>query len=269
MTGALQMLFAGGGAAGGIVSPLDVPLISYSNIYNPVTAEVTLNSNGTISSITGAGPYWYSPATASIGNNYWARMSVNSGTAPGTGLIDTIYQLSSNRRWAWDRSAVGTTSANVTLSIASDSGMSTIVSTGTFNVTATVDNGVFISNLVIGDTETGTNASAGLTFVGNSSITLEGNGSSVGNPYWYGPDHPAGIGASYWVRATNYNAPALTVGSYNTWHAIGAGGGQQFRWEQTSVGHSVGTFRFDLSTDSGGATIVCSTNPIPVDITKN
>ena len=161
--------------------------------------------------------------------------------------------------------------ANVTLSIASDAAMASVVATKTFGVTATVINGVSFFPIAIGDVETGIDASASFTFVGDGTNTLEGNGTSQSTDTdWYGPDHPAGIGAGYWVRCNNVSGgPALSVGSYATWLGIGAGGGRQFQWQRTTVGTSTGTVSFDFSTDTSGSPLVYSSSNVTVTVTKN
>jgi hypothetical protein len=268
---AIQQLLAGG-KNGGVVSPLDITSISDNPPpHSPATALVRLGSGGSIFGTGTFGPSWYSPQTGGIGSSFWCRMSKNSGSDPTSGLLSpTIYQLSSDREWTWQRTASGTTSANVTLQIASDSGMSNVVASATFNVTATVTNGVLFFPTNVQDVETGVDASAGYTFVGDGTVTDEGNSTSNFYGDWYGPDHPAGIGVGYWVRCNNVSGgPALTVGSYGTWLQIGAGGGRQYQWQRTTVGTSTGTVSFDFATDSGGSNIVYSSTNVTVTVTKN
>jgi hypothetical protein len=89
---------------------------------------------------------WYVPLTTTIGDSYWVRMTLNSGTDPGKdnpyssvddfGTSGTWYALSDTNAhtWRWVQSTVGTTTANVTFDIASDSGGSNIVASKTINV---------------------------------------------------------------------------------------------------------------------------------------
>jgi hypothetical protein len=81
---------------------------------------------------------WYAPNTPGIGSSYWARLDINSGTAPDGGgpATGVWHALSSALTWDWTRSVNGTTLANVTLRIASDSGGVTVVATATYDIEA-------------------------------------------------------------------------------------------------------------------------------------
>ena len=76
---------------------------------------------------------WYIP-TQAVTTDHWVRLTVTAGTDPnGTDslLKDTWYRLNASRKFQWERSTSGTTTATVTLEISSDSGGSTIVGTKT------------------------------------------------------------------------------------------------------------------------------------------
>jgi hypothetical protein len=138
--------------------------ISLSNLYGkgavnpiPITAvgddrSAPTNPQGSISlstdgfmtgagNLTVAGSGWHTPTITGIGSGYWSRLVVNSGTNPnlGTGAVNTWQQLSSARSWGWNRTTTGSTVANCTLQIASDSGGSNIRASVTFNVTINRD----------------------------------------------------------------------------------------------------------------------------------
>lgn len=85
---------------------------------------------------------WADPESAGTGNNYWIRFTHNGGTAPNTGdSTGTWHALSSDREFGYTRSALGTTTGEVKVEIASDSSGTTIVATGYYDYSATVESG--------------------------------------------------------------------------------------------------------------------------------
>jgi hypothetical protein len=108
---------------------------------NP-TASLALNSNGTITTTgntSSANANWYDPTTTGIGSNYWALLTINSGSSPNSGTAGSIVSLASGHTWTWSRTSNGTTSASCTLTIYSDSGGVTTVATDSFNVSVIRD----------------------------------------------------------------------------------------------------------------------------------
>jgi hypothetical protein len=120
-----------------------------ADISSPYSTSctITLNTDGTITwSVNSNGNWgvedtnWATPTTGGVGNSYWVRGTVTSGS-PGmtSGTSDTWLQLSSARAWTFSRSTIGTTSGVYTLEIASDSGGSNIITTNT--LTISIENG--------------------------------------------------------------------------------------------------------------------------------
>jgi hypothetical protein len=104
-----------------------------------MTDGVSIVTNGTIAgsgSLNYAGPAnWYSPTTTGIGSSYWVKFTLNSGSAWAAGLVNnTIYALTASRTIQWSTTIGTTKTASVTVSIYSDSGGTTLVSSGTMAV---------------------------------------------------------------------------------------------------------------------------------------
>lgn len=136
----IQMMILG---VGGSVS-FDITLVGDTRISpNSASASVSFETNGTIAytgNDSSGSPNWFAPTTDGIGNSYWVKFTVNSGTAPTSGsAIDTVLALSSSRTWSWSRSASGSTTANCTIAVFSDSGGTQLVHSDSFNVAVTVE----------------------------------------------------------------------------------------------------------------------------------
>jgi hypothetical protein len=108
-----------------------------------ITGTYTAVTNGTQTAATvgsleysSCDPNWYSPTTAAIGNSYWVKFTLNSGSAWDSGLVNnTVYALTSNRALTWTVSALNTSkSANVSVRFYSDAGGTTLVATHTLTV---------------------------------------------------------------------------------------------------------------------------------------
>lgn len=98
-------------------------------------ASITVNSDGTVSRVgnesLGTMPNWFSPTTTGAGNSYWLRATATSGSPSGT--LNTWIALSTNRSYSVSRATAGTTSANLTFEIATDSAGTNIIRTYTLN----------------------------------------------------------------------------------------------------------------------------------------
>ena len=133
-----------GSNQGAIVSPLPITQLD-DTVVDPTdaTCSVQLNTDGSITLSGNAsigGSNWFNPSSTGVGNQYWARMTKNSGSDNTSGsALSTWLALSTARSWTWSRLSVGAITANVTLEISSDSGGSVIVSSATFNATSTVE----------------------------------------------------------------------------------------------------------------------------------
>ena len=127
----------------GVVSSLPI-VLSDAPATGGAAAAVTFNTNGSIT-VSGDGSTaptnWYIPTTTSIGNSYWIKFVLNSGSqwvGYGTTLISgTVYALSSARGPGWTVVAGTSKSANATVTIYSDSGGINALVSGTFNVNIT------------------------------------------------------------------------------------------------------------------------------------
>lgn len=120
--GALLMLLA----VGGILYALPTGAVDVST---GVSAVATLNmlSNGTYSCVgntlgTTQSGNWVTPTSLAPGG-YTIRMHVDSGVAPAGPAMDTDHALTSNRIWSVTRAALGTDSANVTLTLKDGGGV--------------------------------------------------------------------------------------------------------------------------------------------------
>lgn len=108
---------------------------AYHEAVTTSTATLTFASNGNVDFDQNAGAKWFDPPDANIGNSYWIRATGDAGAGPA---LNTWHALSTSRSWAVTRSAVGSTSRNLTIQIASDSAGTTIVASGSVTVTAAV-----------------------------------------------------------------------------------------------------------------------------------
>lgn len=118
--------------AGFIVNPVDVTSVGDDVVSPSASAQIGFDNAGAIlqaGNTTVAGALWGQGITPA---NYWARLTVTAGSAPTSGsATSTWLQLNSSRSWTWTRASLGTTSATITLEIASDSGGTTIVASKT------------------------------------------------------------------------------------------------------------------------------------------
>lgn len=80
---------------------------------------------------------WVVPRSATVGDDYEMRMTVNSGNSPTTGTTGVWLALTSDRNYTLVRTVAGTSTGNWTLEIrrASDS---VVVADTTFDISATV-----------------------------------------------------------------------------------------------------------------------------------
>ncbi len=80
---------------------------------------------------------WFNPSGGSPGNNYWVRCTLTSGTVSGgSAATGSWLALSSSRLWQKTTTAVGLVEFTATIEIATDSGGTNIVSSGSFTIQA-------------------------------------------------------------------------------------------------------------------------------------
>jgi hypothetical protein len=108
---------------------------SMSGTYTAVTngTQTAAASTGDLSTYD---TNWYTPTTVSIGNSYWVKFTLNSGSAWDSGLVNnTVYALTSNRALTWTvASYPSSKSAHVSVRFYSDAGGTTLVATHTLTV---------------------------------------------------------------------------------------------------------------------------------------
>lgn len=136
-----------GKSTASIVSQFGGNVGATNNGTGTAIAGIQINTDGTFTAVLSAstdnvnqvsGDLWYSPATTNIGNSYWVRLTVQSGSSTfsanaGTGVW---LQLNAPRSWSY---ATGTgTSASIRngtwlVEIAASSG-GTVIASGTYSV---------------------------------------------------------------------------------------------------------------------------------------
>lgn len=90
-----------------------------------VSASLTLGTAGGLS-VTGSSSYtdspnWFTPTTTGIGNSYWVKFQLVSGSSWDAGLADgTLYALSTARTVQWTLSVSGSKYASAIARIYSD-----------------------------------------------------------------------------------------------------------------------------------------------------
>jgi|GEM_PF-6890081 len=97
----------------------------------PAAVSFLMYADGTMAA-TGANsaldaPTWLTPVEAGVGAGYWVRLTVTSGATPSGSSAGTWISLAATLSWSWTRSTVGSTTAVVTLEIASDAAGATVV----------------------------------------------------------------------------------------------------------------------------------------------
>lgn len=72
---------------------------------------------------------------------YYIRATLDSGTTPDSGTLNTWIEIDTTITWSWTRSAVGVTTGILELEIATDSGGTNIVASGFYRGQAEIDSG--------------------------------------------------------------------------------------------------------------------------------
>lgn len=129
-----------GGLPRRVIDPIGMPSVTNSpggggtttwRLTFSTVGQITFTSSDSGGANTAVNTEWYIPNTTAIGSSYWVRMTVTAGTSPSPGTVGSWTQISTNQEWDWVRTTVGTTTATLTLDLASDSGGATIVGTKT------------------------------------------------------------------------------------------------------------------------------------------
>lgn len=134
-------IFAGLAADSGSVA-LNITAIGDSKPIGTATGSLTLGTDGSQSTAgtdSVAGVSWWTAAPQTgIGSSYWAKMTVNSGSALSGAATGSVLALSAARTWSLSRTGIGSNTSNVTLEIFSDAGGTQLVSSKSFSFVATI-----------------------------------------------------------------------------------------------------------------------------------
>lgn len=109
-------------------------IVLEDTVSAPASAALLLYADGTMAA-TGLGSAldaaaWLTPTDAGAGAGYWVRLTVTAGAAPSSGSgAGAWVSLGSTVSWQWSRSTIGSTTATVTLEIATDAAGATVVAT--------------------------------------------------------------------------------------------------------------------------------------------
>lgn len=114
------------------------------------SAGMRFEPNGNVSA-NGDGSYsdggdWGIPNTAAVGANYWIRATLSSGDTPAGPALGSWHQLSVNREWTISVVAPAfdpqSKACSLAVAIATDSGGTNIVSTGSVSLSCQADGNV-------------------------------------------------------------------------------------------------------------------------------
>ena len=113
---------------------------SFNGLNGPANATFIINSDGTTSATTNPSgtentPDWAIPAFAGVGNDYEVRATVQSGSTPSTGTVNSWLALSSNRSWSNQTNSNELRTTQLLMEIRPAGGGSTL-SSGTVTITA-------------------------------------------------------------------------------------------------------------------------------------
>lgn len=156
----LSNFYGASASSGSIVNPLpgqgtyttSDETISYMQVRFTTNGLVYIEDTGTVYGAMLAGN-WFTPATTNIGNSYWIRVILNSTSGssdsgsnvtgwplkPATSGTGSWLQISTDRTFGVNCTSTSLTrnrTANFTIQIASDSGGTNIVTSGTYTMSA-------------------------------------------------------------------------------------------------------------------------------------
>jgi hypothetical protein len=120
--------FALPAGATGDISVVGVSAVTTLSMNSAGTFSIAGNTLGVLQSGNWVTPTLFAPGA------YTIRVHQNSGTAITGSALDSDLALSSNRSWTLTEAAIGTLTANLTLTLKDGGG--NVVATATFNITA-------------------------------------------------------------------------------------------------------------------------------------
>lgn len=121
------------------------PNVSTVSKVSPTDANAgfIFNSDGTIDTYNFSGLVQFAAGVQWIdqtpSGSYWIRATANAGNGADTGTYNTWLALTTNRSWLWTITGIGTTGGSVKIEIATDAAGATIVATGYYGGSATVE----------------------------------------------------------------------------------------------------------------------------------
>ncbi len=127
--------------AAAIVNPLPGGTV-FDVVTDPedALARLTFVGNGQVQNQYSAVLHdWFVPTTTNIGNNYWIRATLQSGALSGGDSVGVWLNIGLSRNWQRNRTSPGTSTAQLLIEIATDSGGTNIVTSGTYTLEAQVD----------------------------------------------------------------------------------------------------------------------------------
>ena len=100
--------------------------------------NITFNTDGTVTPLSGTSGSWGTPNQTGLGNFFWVRFHRTSGTGTYTGdAVDTWLALSASKQVQITAAGAGTVKTwNGTYEISSDSGGSVIVGSGNLSLSS-------------------------------------------------------------------------------------------------------------------------------------
>lgn len=126
------------------VNPLTMSSLNYSYLTSSSRSVwVNFNPDGDLQSFSHGNVLrqrtsWFSPdPTPGIGNSYWIRATLQSGTAPASGAVGQWLQLNATRSWTYTAPSGEVFSSRhgvLLIQIATDAAGSNIVSSGTISL---------------------------------------------------------------------------------------------------------------------------------------
>lgn len=137
MSGAVASMVSDAGSGPIALSTMSVR--DFESGGNPILASISVNRSGTITFIGNASSSntaWYSPTGGTPGDAYYVSMTLDSGDSWTTGAATsgTGIAITADRAWDWSFGGPNIKEAVCTLRIATDSGMTNVVSSATVNV---------------------------------------------------------------------------------------------------------------------------------------
>lgn len=133
-------------SAGAINNPLITVIADAESLYpSGASASVTFNADGvefaTVNGTQTQTEQWFVPTTTGVGAGYWIRAQLAAGTTPAGPNLNQWHQLNVSRTWSMGLAGglpAQSIYTQLNISIATDSGGTNIVTTGSVSIGATI-----------------------------------------------------------------------------------------------------------------------------------